>query len=349
MRGHPVDAERPRPLPRRQALRLLAVGGVATALGAGAVAELLRRARLHRVAATRTRMGTLVTVTVVHEDARAARAMIDAAFGKIERLEAVLSRHRPDTPLARLNRDGHVLDAPPELVEVARAAQRYAELTGGAFDGTVAPILDLYAASFAAAGAPPGTDELRRARARVGWRGLRVEEHALGFGRAGMALTLDGIAKGYVVDRAVAALVTAGAGRVMVDAGGDMASAGGGEGQEPWRVAIRDPRDPAGSLGAVELRGGAVATSGDYMQAFTQDRRLHHIVDPRTGRSPDEVSAVTVLAPTAMDADALSTAALVLGPREGLALLERSEGVEGMIVTKDQEAILSAGFRRPSV
>ncbi|MBW3535293.1 MAG: FAD:protein FMN transferase [Gemmatimonadetes bacterium] len=339
-----MDADRPRGLPRRGALRLLAAGGVAAVLGGGAVAELVRRARLHRVARTRTQMGTLVNVTVVHEDADAARAMVAATFDEIERLERVLSRHRSDTPIARLNRDGWVGPVPPELHRVVRAATRWAHRTGGAFDPTVAPLLNLWAARFATTGAPPDRHEIDRARARVGWRALSVEEDTLAFQRPGMALTLDGIAKGYVVDRAVATLVAAGAGRVMVDAGGDMASAAEGRGSDPWRVSIQHPRDPGGSLGVVDLLAGSVATSGDYMQAFTQDRSAHHIVDPRTGHSPPDTAAVTVLAPTAMDADALSTAALVLGPTAALDLLEGIEAVEAMIVTKDGAVRSTRGF-----
>ena len=337
-----MDAE-PRGPGRREALRLVAAGGVAVALGAPLVAELLRRARLHRVSATRTQMGTLVNVTVVHEEADAARAMVEAAFDEIERLEAALTRHRPEAPLARLNRDGWVGSAPAELVEVARAALAWAERTDGAFDPTVAPLLALWAKSRAAG--PPDDEAVARARTRVGWRGLRVEGEGLALERPEMAVTLDGIAKGHVVDGAVAALRRAGAGRVMVDAGGDMASSDDHPGDAPWRVALRHPRDPRASLGVVELRGGSVATSGDYVQAYTQDRSAHHIVDPRTGRSPREASSATVLAPTAMDADALSTAALVLGPEEGVALLDALDGVEGMVVTKGGEARTTRGFR----
>lgn len=113
---------------------------------------------------------------------------------------------------------------------------------------------------------------------------------------------------------------------------------------EPWTIGVQDPHSDAGSLGRVRLAGNAVATSGDYMQAFTADRRHHHVLDPRTGRSPREVSAVTVVTDTAMDADALSTAIMVLGPEEGLALLERLPSAEGVIVGKDGHRYASAGF-----
>jgi FAD:protein FMN transferase len=346
-----TDHDGKRGLPRREALRITAVAGVGLALGGGLLATVLRQAGLHRARVTRTQLGTLVTITVVHPDAAVAREMVDAAFAEIERLEGILSRHRPDTPLARLNRDGVVADAPHELTHVVGRALEYGSLTAGAFDVTVGPLLALYASHFedgtgGAETAPPEAD-VRAALSRVDYRTVGVRGTEIRLDLPGASLTLDGIAKGYVVDRAVATLADAGAGRVIVDAGGDMAAASVPGSEEPWRVAVQDPRS-AGALGVVELSGECIASSGDYMQAFTRDLRHHHIVDPRTGRSPDHTSGVTVVAPTAMDADALSTAAFVLGPREGLALLDGLDGVEGLIVTKAQEQLRTRGFARYS-
>jgi len=157
---------------------------------------------------------------------------------------------------------------------------------------------------------------------------------------------LDGIAKGYIVDRAVEVLRRRGADRVLVNAGGDMASAGEALGGAAWRIGLQDPRVPDGNLGVVQLQGESVATSGDYMQYLTPDMSLHHILDPRTGSSPGHTSGVSVVAPSAMAADALSTAALVLGPRAGIELLDRLDGIEGMIVMKDQAVLRSRGLGR---
>lgn len=331
-----------RAIPRRQALRLTAVAGVGLALGGGVAADLVKRGRLRRVSVTRTQLGTAVDITVVHEDAAEARRMIEAAFAEFERLENVFSRYRPGTAVSRLNRDGVVADAPPELVEVMTHALEYARLTGGAFDVTVAPVLNLYVSRFARGDAPPADEEVAAARARVGWQAVRVEGSTIALDRAGMAVTMDGIAKGFVVDRAVAVLMREGAGRVIVEAGGDMGAAGAED--DPWQVAIQDPHDPSGTLGVLQLRGEALASSGDYMQHFTPDRRLHHIIDPRTGRSPEQSSGTTVRAGTAMDADALSTSVFVLGPVDGIALLDRLDGVEGMLVTKSGAQVASRGF-----
>lgn len=336
----------PRSMPRRQALRITAVAGVSLALGGGMVTALIRRAGLHRVRVTRTRMGTLVTITVVHPDPLAAQRMVATAFTEMGRLEDILSRHKPESPVSRLNADGAVGDAPHELVEVVGRALEYSSLTQGAFDVTVAPLLELYSSRFSRTGVPPRDWEVAEALSLVDYRGVSLDDRVIAFERSGMSVTLDGIAKGYIVDRTVEVLKGAGAERVMIDAGGDMASAGRGSTDEPWQVAIQDPHAVDGYLGLLRLRGECVATSGDYMQVFTEDRRFHHILDPRTGRSPDHTSAVTVVTPTAMDADALSTAIFVLGPSDGLELLARLEDVEGVIVTKEQDVLRTRGLSR---
>jgi thiamine biosynthesis lipoprotein len=331
---------------RRQALRITAVAGTGLALGGGLVAGVLRRAGLHRVSESRTRMGTVVTITVVHPEADEARRMVGASFEEMERLESVLSRHRPDTPLSRLNTTGLLSDPPPELVEVVERAEAYSVLSDGAFDVTVKPLLDLYGAAFDGGDRPPSERDVRAARALVDHRGVRIEGDAIRLADPRMSITLDGIAKGYIVDRTIDVLVASGADRVMVNAGGDMASAGDGSVDDPWTVSIQDPRDERRYVELVRLAGDCIATSGDYMRTFTEDRRFHHIIDPRTGYSPTHTSSVSVLAPTAMDADALSTAVLVLGPVEGRALLEGLRGVEGVVVGKDGVQVRTSGMRR---
>lgn len=333
---------------RRQALRITAVAGLSVAFAGGLGAGVLRQLGLRRVRETRTRMGTVVTLTVVSPDADEARSWIRGAFAEMERLEAVLSRHRDDSALGRLNREGRLSAPPPELLGVLMRASEVSRLSGGAFDATVAPLLRLYERSFALTGRAPSDVRVAEALALVDHGAVKVGDDMVAFERPGMAVTLDGIAKGYIVDRTLDVLVARGADRVLVDAGGDMATAGAGSLDEEWTVGIQDPHTE-GVLGLVRLGGGCIATSGDYMRTFTEDRRLHHILDPRTGRSPEETSSVSVICGTAMEADALSTALLVLGPERGIELLERISGAEGMIVTKDGARFRSSGLERHAV
>jgi thiamine biosynthesis lipoprotein len=336
-------AER-RTLKRRDVLRIGAIAGVGTALGVGLVSELLRQAALHRVSLTRTRLGTLVTITVVHPDPSVARGMVDEAFTEMTRLEAILSRYRPDSPLSRLNTVGRIDRAPSELLHVMTQALDYARMSGGAFDPTVAPLLKLYTSRAERGEGLPDVATVAHTLRLVGYEGVHITGTGVAFDHPGMSVTLDGIAKGYIVDRTVATLVGAGADRVLVDAGGDMASGGEGSVDEPWTVAVQDPRDVHGAVDLVHLAGGCIATSGDYLQWFTEDRTAHHIIDPRTGRSPIHTASVSVVADSAMTADALSTAVMVLGPEAGVRLLEPLDSVEGLVVNKSGEALRTRGF-----
>ena len=306
---------------RREMLRISAVVGAGAAFGGGVSFALLRQAGMHSVRQTRSRMGTIVSITVTHPEEGGARAMVEGAFAEMERLERALTRHRPDAPLGRLNRNGRLDDPAPELRHVLQAALKVADLSGGAFDPTVLPVLEAWAVARSAGRATPTGSDVEDARLLTDYRGVHLTGSAIVLEREGMGVTLDGVAKGFVVDETLARLVADGAERVLVDAGGDMATGGAGSARDPWTVAVEDPHGAGAPDGLVRLAGGCVATSGDYLQSFTEDRRHHHIIDPRTGWSPDEASAVTVLAGRAMDADALSTALMVLGAEEGLSLI----------------------------
>jgi thiamine biosynthesis lipoprotein len=285
-------------------------------------------------------MGTAATITVLHEERATARAMVETAFAEIERLERILSRQQYGTAVHRLNQFGRLPEPPAELVTILDHARHYSLLTEGAFDITVAPLIDLYAMRFVVAGRPPSESEIRVLRERISWKSVTVDGRGVTFEEKGTAISVDGIAKGFVVDRTCTVLAAAGADQVLVGAGGDIAAGSA----ESWRVAVRDPHDAARDVGIVRLCGNGIASSGDYMQAYTPDRAHHHIVDPRTGRSPEATSGVTVIAPTAMDADVISTSAFVLGPREGIALLRTLPDAEGMIVSKSGETVTSEGF-----
>jgi len=329
---------------RRQALRIGGAAGLLLAMGGGLTAAVLRRAGLHGASETRTRMGTLVQVRVVHPEAARARELAAAAFDEIDRLEAVFSGYRPDTPVSRLNRDGVLSDPPPELVAVVRRALHFAELTGGAFDPTVAPLMELYRSSFAEIDAPPAETDVMHARSLVGYRRVRLDAAGIAFAGPGMSVSLDGIAKGYILDRVVAQVTAAGAAGVLAEGGGDVSAGEGEVAGTGWPVGVEHPREPGTMLGTIDVRHQGVATSGDYMRAYTADLRHHHIVDPRKGASPGHTSAATVVAPSAMDADALATAAMVLGPVHGIELLERVDGAEGIIVTRELDLVRSSGF-----
>ena len=305
---------------RRDALRaILRIGGAGAALAAGwgvvrQLDGLVPAGRAGRLAAhTRLGMGTVVTVNAADPSPARAEDALAAAFAALDRLEPLLTRFDPAAPVAVLNDQGRLDGPPPALLEVLDLARDAHRATAKAFDPTVLPVL-AYVQDSCAAGRYPDPREVAARRSlvgldRVAWSPRRVE-----FSRPGMALTLDGVAKGYIVDAMAAALRGAGVRHGLVDAGGDIAAFGGKAEGLPWTVAVRDPADPQGVLEVMELFDGACTTSGDYEVFFDPERRYHHILDPNTGRCPHLAHSATVLADTAAHADALSTALLVLGP-----------------------------------
>ena len=293
------------------------------------------------VTETRFLMDTLVTVTVQGLPEADARAAAAAAFGAMEAVDREMAR-REGTPLWELNRAGGG-PVGPATRGVLEAALAWARRTRGAFDPTVGRLLDLWDIP-SGPHPPPSPDEVGGALDRVGWDRVRLGPAGVDLG--GTEVDLGGIAKGYAIDRAAEALRARGARDFIVNAGGDLYVAGS-RGDRPWRIGIQHPRGPQEFLRVVAPVEGALVTSGDYERFYEWDgERIHHILDPRTGYPARGCRSVTVWAPTAVDADALATAAFVLGPEDGLALLEGQPGVEGLLVGSGGEVVETPGFSR---
>jgi len=326
---------------RRDVLRLLAVGG-----GAGIAWKMGLFGRFEPRMATRSRilMGTGVHLTVLGDDLEAADAAADATLRRMADLEALLSRHRHDSELSRLNAAGRLDGASDALIDVLQTADRVSRLGDGAFDVTVQPVLDLYRGVVGPRGTLPPSERIEQAAGLVDHRAVRIDGRTVTLGRDGMRITLDGIAKGFVVDRGVDTLQERGFGDVFVEAGGDLAASGFKSEGTPWRIGIRRPRPGVALQARFEASNRAVATSGDYMQPFTTDYAQHHILDPRTGYSAPELASSTVSAPNTVTADALATLTMVLGPRRGRDLIEALPDCEAYFVSKDLEVTQTSGF-----
>ncbi|MCE7982307.1 MAG: FAD:protein FMN transferase [Caldilinea sp. CFX5] len=319
-------------LPRRRFLQITAAMGAAVLAGGLLTPALTPAATTVQVA--RTLMGTRVHLTVSADDQQTAQQAMTATFAAMERLIAIFDHRQPASPVATLNRQGYLAAAPVELIDLLQRASAFGELTGGAFDVTVKPLLDAR---------QTGAD-LTGLRALVDFRQIAITDHAVRLAIPGAAITLDGIAKGRVIDGGVETLRHLGFDHVLVEAGGDLRTLGARAAGAPWRVGIAHPRQAAGALLAVlPVTTTAVATSGDYLNRFTADYSQHHIIDPHSGQSPVDLAGATVLAATAMAADALSTALMVLGSAAGLALAERLPAVEAVLVTKDLRVLKTSG------
>ena len=302
---------------------------LACTAGAGGLAALAGAwpRRLRSIERRSWALGSEVALTVLHEDAALAERSLTAAFAVLDEIEESLSLYRPQSALCRLNRAGVLENPPADLVTVLRAALAWSAATEGAFDPTVQPFWALHAG-----GNQPGPLELEAACARVDWRRVEVASDRIRLG-PGQGITLNGIAQGFAVDRVREVLTGYGIRRALIDTG-EIGGLGRKAGDEPWRVGIQHPRRSDAYVALAEVADRVLATSGDYRTAFDGGFSSHHIVDPATGRSPESLSSVSVVAPTGMEADALSTAVFVLGPDRRLALAARCPGVEVLLVDK---------------
>jgi thiamine biosynthesis lipoprotein len=284
-------------------------------------------------------MGALASMTLVHPDRRQAQAMIARCVAEVERLEAVFSLYRPESALSRLNAAGVLDDPPGELVELLSFSLALAERSHGAFDPTVQPLLRLYFTHFSRPGASPqgpSPDAIAAARQAVGFADVEVGARRIRLGRRGAAVTLNGVAQGFVTDRVAELLLASGFGDVLIDLGEGRALGHGPDGRT-WRAAVADPVAPERTLFDLPLGGArgerqALATSGGYGTRFGSDPRVHHLLDPATGRSANHHASVSVAAARATLADGLSTTLSILTPADGHRLLADYPSVRAWFV-----------------
>lgn len=291
------------------------------------------------VVRTEAVMGTEIRVELWHADAARGRLAAEAVIDEMHRIDRLMSPHRPDSELSRINALAATQAVPVggELFGLLARAQQFSRLSDGAFDVTFAAVGHLFDYR---AGIRPDDAAIAAARRAVGWRHLRLDarDRSVRFERPGMRIDLGGIAKGHAVDNATALLRQHGVAHAYVAAGGDSRVIGARR-SGPWTVAIRHPRDPHGVVAVLPLTECAISTSGDYERGFDEPatdgrpaRRWHHIVDPATGTSPQAIHSVTVLAADGVCAEALSKAVFVGGLAHGLALVEAWPDADAVVV-----------------
>lgn len=319
--------------------RTFIVGAIG-AMAGGAGCVLARSPTLHRGAALA--FGTTISISVVHDDAQlAARAIADGLHAA-QQIDRLMSIYHPASQVYQLNRDGALAQPDPRLLEVLTQAAELSRISDGAFDVTVQPLWQLFSQA-AARGALPDEEARRRAQSLGDWRQLAFDADRVHFRRPGMALTLNGLAQGYAADRALAAVQAHGIRDALLDTG-EFVARGHKPRRQPWVLGVRAPRDPEALAASLYAQGCGVATSGDYECIFTPDYRHHHIFDPALGDSPDQLASVTVLAPTSLLADGLSTTFMVMGWERASALASQLPAVDLMAIDKQGREWRSAGF-----
>lgn len=300
---------------------------------------------LYKVSFSRPGMGTFVNITVMDGSRDRAETAIEKSYHEMDRLIPLLSRFDRSSPVSLLNSDGYLKDAPPELLQVLQASVHYNTISSGAFDVTVLPILTLLQQSFSSTSQPPSEEEVDRIQAVVGSHHLQISDRSVSLVRPGMAITLDSIAKGFIVDRILAILRGQGIRHALVNAGGDIAVLGGKGDEKPWKIAIQDPHHQRRQVDVLSLYTGAVATSGSYEVFFDQEKLYHHLISPSQALPVNTNVSVSVQADSVMEADALATAVFIMGPDQGSQFLGARHALEGLIISSDNELFSSPRWK----
>jgi len=284
-----------------------------------------------------TALGADATILLHHGDRSAADRLIGRCVAEIERLERIFSLYRRDSAVALLNRQGTLDDPPLDLVRLLSESRGFWSLTGGAFDPTVQPLWDLYASHFARPDADPSgpsPGEIAAARSRIGFDRVEFDPRRVSLTKPGAAVTFNGIAQGYITDRVADLLRDQGVDRVLLELG-EVRALGRHPDGRPWQVGLADPGDPRRTTGTIEIEDGAVATSGAYGTRFDADGRHHHLFDPATGLSANRYRSVSVKAPLATTADALSTGLSAMPLGDARAVVAASGRIEALFTLAD--------------
>ena len=299
-----------------------------------------KRAQMH--------MGTLVTLTVVARDRSVGDRAMRAGFAEIKRLEQVLSTWRPDSELSRVNTEAgrRPVEVSQETVELVIRSLDMANLTGGGFNIALGPAVDAW--SVTERQHIPDDRELQQLKPFVDWTRIQVNRvtQTIFLPLEGMRIDIGGIGKGYAADRAVEEMKRAGAMGGVVALSGDIKTFGVLPEQNGFPVGIRHPRKEGELIAVIELKDEAVSTAGDYERFFEREGvRYHHILAPQTLQPARACQSVTIIAKEGVVADGLDTGVFVLGPVEGMALVESLPDVEAIIIDDDGKMSVSSGLR----
>jgi thiamine biosynthesis lipoprotein len=273
----------------------------------------------------------------------------ERVFQEFDRLENLLSVWKDGSDVVRMNKNAGItpVSVSEDTINVLREAAEGSALTRGKFDITFGALSDIWRFDHDQDNVVPDRQLIEPRLTRIDYRAVHVDgtSRTAFVSRPNMRVHLGGIGKGYAVDRAVALLREAGFADFMIQSGGDLYVAGS-NGGAPWKLAIADPRGAHEPFATLQITNGTFSTSGDYERFFIKDgKRYHHLIDPDFGEPAGGSRSVTIVANRAVMADVLSTGVFIMGPHEGMKLIEQLPGVEGVIVTSDNQVLVSSGLK----
>ncbi len=296
---------------------------------------------------TESIMGTNVTLTVVARDKGEAVAAIQAGMDEVKRLDRMMSLYKDDSEITKVNRAAgkQAVRVSPEMIEAVQAARRVSEMTHGAFDITIGPLVVLWQMRLKE-GKVPSDNEIARVRPLVDYHNIVVDPKAstLLLRKPGMIMDLGGM-KGYIADRVRDVFRRRGISNAVIALAGDIWVLGHREDGSPWRIGVQHPRNREKTLAVLDLTDRYISTSGDYERfVIREKKRYHHIIDPRTGRPSQGVISSTVIGTSGALIDPLAKGPFILGVQEGMALVKQA-GAEAIIVDDAGTVYTTDGIR----
>ena len=297
---------------------------------------------------TRAIMGTAVSVELWAADDNTAHAAIDAVMKEMTRIDQTMSPYIKTSELALINREAtqHPVKISAEMMHLLATSIHYSVISHGAFDISYASVGYMYDYR---RHIEPTDAQIKSHLDAIDYRAIKLDEKAgtVQFMKPGMRIDLGGIAKGYAVDQGAAILMAYGIKNAIVTAGGDSRILGDHRGR-PWIVGIKDPRAEGKSAVALPLSNTAISTSGDYERYFMDGkRRVHHIINPKTGKSATGVRSVSVLAPHGIDSDALTKPLFILGVKRGMEIIDKIPGVDAIVIDSKGQMFYSKNLEPP--
>jgi len=291
-------------------------------------------------------MGTRVSVELWHAEKSVAADCSQRLFAEMDRIDALMSSYLDSSELSYINNNAAIeaVEISDELALLVERSLYFSEISEGAFDITYASIG--YAYDYRKR-QQPNDQSIAQKLPAIDYHHIELTDNKIRFNNNAVRIDLGGIAKGYAVDRAADIIRQCGISKAMVSAGGDSRILGDRVGR-PWIIGIQHPRDPDAIVLRLPLSDSAISTSGDYERFFIENgNRIHHIINPSTGRSAAASWSATVTGSDAMTTDALSTTIFILGAVKGLALIESLEGIDAIIIDSDGKLHYSSGFQEP--
>ena len=293
---------------------------------------------------TRTLMDTFCEISCYSCDKDRAVVAIDAAFKEIERIEKVFSKFDENSEVSKINKLAGLekVDVNREVFSLIERSVYYSEISGGAFDITVAPLMEVWGFVFRHRSIPD-EEAIKNALKGVGYKNIELDAKGLSLKFLNKETKIDfgWIAKGYAVDRAKDILVSQGIKNGLINLGGNIFALGNAPEKKSWEIGVYDPRNKGKLLHSFELTNKSISTSGNYERFFEiEGKRYSHIMNPFTGKPCQGIISVTIVADSAEQADALSTAIFVMGEEKGLKLAKSIKGIKVLMLKEDSRLIL---------